>query len=48
MDNISINTLEGITQYINSRGYRCAYLSSYSPELNPIEQFWLFVEHTET
>ncbi|CEJ02638.1 hypothetical protein RMCBS344292_16638 [Rhizopus microsporus] len=27
-----------------SRGYRCIYLPSYSPELNPIEQFWSVVK----
>ncbi|KAG1642430.1 hypothetical protein G6F44_004837 [Rhizopus delemar] len=37
---------EGVGQqkYIESRGYRCAYLPSYSPELNPIEQFWSVVQ----
>ncbi|CAO3688188.1 unnamed protein product [Rhizopus microsporus] len=26
--------------YIKYRGYKCVYLPTYSPELNPIEQFW--------
>lgn len=30
---------ENRTKYIKSRGYRCSYLSSYSPNLNPVEQF---------
>lgn len=40
MDNAPIHKSEDIAKYITSRGYRCAYLPSYSPELNPIEQFW--------
>ena len=40
MDNAPIHTSEDITKYFESRGYRCAYLPSYSPELNPIEQCW--------
>jgi transposase len=40
MDNAPIHKSEDIAKYIASRGYRCAYLPSYSPELNPIEQFW--------
>ncbi|KAL1932186.1 hypothetical protein VTP01DRAFT_9242 [Rhizomucor pusillus] len=39
MDNAPIHTSEDIAKYVESRGYRCAYLPSYSPELNPIEQF---------
>lgn len=44
MDNAPIHTSEDIAKYITSRGYRCAYLPSYSPELNPIEQFWSVVK----
>ncbi|KAL1929158.1 hypothetical protein VTP01DRAFT_2217 [Rhizomucor pusillus] len=41
MDNTPIHKSEDIPKYITtSRGYRCAYLLSYSPELNSIEQFW--------
>ncbi|KAL1933804.1 hypothetical protein VTP01DRAFT_7894 [Rhizomucor pusillus] len=40
MDNAPIHKSDDIAKYITSRGYRCAYLPSYSPELNPIEQFW--------
>lgn len=40
MDNAPIHTSKDIAKYIEFRGYRCAYLPSYSPELNPIEQFW--------
>ena len=39
MDNAPIHKSEDIAKYIISRGYRYAYLPSYSPELNPIEQF---------
>ncbi|KAL1926038.1 hypothetical protein VTP01DRAFT_7131 [Rhizomucor pusillus] len=44
MDNAPIHKADDISRYIESRGYRCAYLSSYSPELNPIEQFWSVVK----
>ncbi|KAG0907558.1 hypothetical protein G6F33_010465 [Rhizopus arrhizus] len=40
MDNAPIHTSENIAKYVESRGYRCTYLPPYSPELNPIEQFW--------
>ncbi|CEI97868.1 hypothetical protein RMCBS344292_11992 [Rhizopus microsporus] len=39
MDNAPIHTSEDIAKYVESRGYRCAYLPPYSSELNPIEQF---------
>lgn len=29
---------------IESRGYRAMYLPPYSPELNPIEQFWAIIK----
>ncbi|KAG0735052.1 hypothetical protein G6F57_002318 [Rhizopus arrhizus] len=44
MDNAPIHKADIISKYIESRGYRCAYLPSYSPELNPIEQFWSIVK----
>ncbi|EPB93116.1 hypothetical protein HMPREF1544_00190 [Mucor circinelloides 1006PhL] len=40
MDNALIYTHENIKKYIEYRGYRCVYLPTCSPELNPIEQFW--------
>ncbi|CEI98112.1 hypothetical protein RMCBS344292_12229 [Rhizopus microsporus] len=40
MDNASIHTHENIKKYIEYRGYKYVYLPTYSPELNPIEQFW--------
>ncbi|CEG65348.1 hypothetical protein RMATCC62417_02151 [Rhizopus microsporus] len=40
MDNASIHTHENIKKYIEYRGYKCVYLPTYSPDLNPIEQFW--------
>ncbi|KAG1053337.1 hypothetical protein G6F43_004579 [Rhizopus delemar] len=40
MDNAPIHQHEDIRKYIENRGYRCVYLLPYSPELNPIEQFW--------
>lgn len=41
MDNAPIHTSNLIRVAIKSRGYKCIYLPPYSPELNPIEQFWL-------
>jgi transposase len=40
MDNAPIHKHTDIRKYIEGRGYRCVYLPPYSPELNPIEQFW--------
>lgn len=40
MDNAPIHTNKDIQLYIEGRGYGCIYLPPYSPELNPIEQFW--------
>ncbi|KAG0938412.1 hypothetical protein G6F57_006859 [Rhizopus arrhizus] len=40
MDNAPIHKHADIRSYIESRGYGCVYLPPYSPELNPIEQFW--------
>lgn len=40
MDNAPIHKNGDIQKYIESRGYGCIYLPVYSPELNPIEQFW--------
>ncbi|KAG1052738.1 hypothetical protein G6F43_005137 [Rhizopus delemar] len=40
MDNAPIHTHENIKKYIEYRGYKCVYLPTYFPELNPIEQFW--------
>lgn len=44
MDNAPIHSSIDIGKYIHSRGYRCVYLPPYSPELNPIEQFWSVVK----
>lgn len=40
MVNCPIHNHADIRKYIESHGYGCAYLPPYSPELNPIEQFW--------
>lgn len=40
MDNASIHKNESIQRIVMSRGYKVLYLPPYSPELNPIEQFW--------
>lgn len=40
MDNAPIHTADEIEETISKRGYRSIYLPSYSPGLNPIENFW--------
>jgi transposase len=40
MDNVPIHKQNDIRKYVESHGYRCVYFSSYSPQLNLIEQFW--------
>ena len=44
MDNAPIHSSTDIGKDINSRGYRYVYLPPYSPELNPIDQFWSVVK----
>ncbi|KAG1442606.1 hypothetical protein G6F56_010995 [Rhizopus delemar] len=44
MDNAPIHSSTDIGKYIHSRGYRYVYLPPYSPEMNPIEQFWSVVK----
>ena len=44
MDNAPIHTSDNIAKYVESRGYLYVYLPPYSPELNPIEQFWSVVK----
>ncbi|KAG1171428.1 hypothetical protein G6F36_011751 [Rhizopus arrhizus] len=44
MDNVPIHKNTDIERYIINRGYGCVYLPPYSPELNPIEQFWSVVK----
>jgi transposase len=43
MDNAPIHTGKIIGEMIEERSYNCIYLPPYSPELNPIEQFWSVV-----
>ncbi|KAG1443928.1 hypothetical protein G6F56_010494 [Rhizopus delemar] len=40
MDNYPIHNHVDIRKYIETHDYGCVYLPPYSPELNPIEQFW--------
>ncbi|KAG1139223.1 hypothetical protein G6F38_009988 [Rhizopus arrhizus] len=44
MDNALIHTSQDITTMIEARGYKAVYLPPYSPEFNPIENFWLIVK----
>ena len=40
MDNVPILTPPKIRDLIESRYYKCFYLSPYLPFLNAIEEFW--------
>ncbi|KAG2201521.1 hypothetical protein INT46_002896 [Mucor plumbeus] len=45
MDNASIHKSKPIIRKIESKkGYKVMYLPPYSPELNPIHQFWAIVK----
>lgn len=44
MDNASIHKSQHLRRKIESRGHRLIFLLPYSPELNPIEQFWAIVK----
>lgn len=44
MDNYTIHKSHPMIRKIESRGYKIMYLPPYSPELNPIEQFWALVK----
>lgn len=46
MDNAPIHTSDSIKNLIEARGYRAIYLPPYSPELNPIENFWSIVKNS--
>ncbi|KAG1147980.1 hypothetical protein G6F37_002270 [Rhizopus arrhizus] len=45
MDNAPIHTADQIDEMIVARWYKSIYLPPYSPELNPIEQFWAIVKN---
>ena len=40
MDNLSAHKVKGVRQAIEAAGAKVAYLPPYSPDLNPIEQFF--------
>ncbi|KAG1079242.1 hypothetical protein G6F42_023863 [Rhizopus arrhizus] len=40
MNNAPIHTADDIDEMIPKRGYKSIYLPPYSPELNPIKNFW--------
>lgn len=40
MDNVSVHKVDGVEQAIEARGASVCYLPAYSPDLNPIEQFF--------
>lgn len=44
MDNASIHKHPSIKRIAAAKGYRLLYLPPFSPELNPIEQFWYLIK----
>jgi transposase len=40
MDNVSVHKVAGVREAIEARGAMLLYLPPYSPDLNPIEQFF--------
>jgi transposase len=40
MDNVSTHQVDGVKQAIEACGARAVFLPAYSPDLNPIEQFF--------
>lgn len=40
MDSVPIHTADAMDEMIARRGYEIIYLPPYSPELNPMENFW--------
>ena len=40
MDNAPIQTVDKIEEVVSKSGQRIIYLPPYSPELDPIENFW--------
>lgn len=44
LDNAPIHTSSEVKDLITSRGYRYKYFPTYSPFLNPIEEFWAKVK----
>lgn len=40
MDKLQAHRMKGVEDAITARGARLLYLSSYSPDFNPIEQCW--------
>lgn len=45
MDNASIHKSKEVAELISSRGYHCRYIPTYSPFLNPIEEFWSKIKY---
>lgn len=40
MDNLSVHKVAAVAATLSARGARLAYLPPYSPDFNPIEQWW--------
>jgi transposase len=39
IDNVLVYRIVSVREFIEERGYKYAYLSPYSPFLNPMEEF---------
>ncbi|GAA5809628.1 hypothetical protein MFLAVUS_003040 [Mucor flavus] len=49
IDNAPIHLSSEVNHTMENRNkdYKCVYLPPYSPELNPIEQFWAIVKRNQ-
>lgn len=45
MDNVSFHKGRIIGDYIKKRGYKALFIPPYSPDLNPIENYWALLKH---
>lgn len=44
MDNYSIHKTAKTKEIIENAGHKLVFLPSYSPDLNPIEQYWAIIK----
>jgi len=44
MDNASFHKTKSTQALIETFGHQCLYLPSYSPDSNPIEQYWAMIK----
>jgi len=45
MDNLNCHKVNGVKQAVTETGAKILYLSTYSPDFNPIEMLWSVLEY---